>query len=34
MDISAYVYDISIYGVIGQFVLNASTLGPAGAQGT
>ena len=34
MDISAYVYDISIYGVIGQFVINASTLeGTQGLQG-
>ena len=33
MDISAYVFDISIYGVIGQFVINASTVGPTGLQG-
>jgi hypothetical protein len=35
MDISAYVFfDISAYGVIGQYVINASTvIGPPGPQG-
>jgi hypothetical protein len=34
MDISAYVFDISIYGVMGQFVINSSTsIGPPGPTG-